>query len=84
MTARIELRCVGKLFEQLALAFGLLTRYRLYAGAALLVYMLGVTLVWLNTFSCEGVFWVMILFLWVTHELELQRSSKAPPVSFLP
>ncbi len=66
------------------LALGLLTRFRLYAGAALLVWMFGVTLVWMNTFSCEGVFWVLILFVWVTHELELQRASKTPPTSLLP
>ncbi len=69
---------------KLALSIGLLTRYRLHAGAALLVYMFGVTLVWLNTFSCEGVFWVMILYVWVTHELELQRSSNKPPMTLLP
>lgn len=69
---------------KLALSIGLLTRYRLYAGAGLLVYMFGVALVWLSTFSCEGVFWVMIFYLWVTHELELQRSTKKDPGTLLP
>lgn len=58
------------------LAFGMLTRYRLYAGAALLVVMFAVTLVWLNSFSCEGAFWVVILFIWTAHEWSLQRGAK--------
>lgn len=69
---------------KLALALGLLTRYRLYAGAALLVYMFGVTLVWMNTFTCEGVFWVLILYVWLTHEREIQQVSEKPPMSLLP
>ena len=58
------------------LSLGMLTRYRLYFGAALLVTMFAVTLVWLNSFSCEGAFWVIILFIWTAHEWLLQRGVK--------
>ncbi len=69
---------------KLVLIFGMLTRYRLYCGMAWLVFVTMTTMVWLNAFSCEGVFWVLIMFLWVTHESYLQRLSKAPPMSLLP
>lgn len=66
------------------LAIGLLTRYRLWVGAALLIIFIGDTLVWLNVFSCEGVMWSLVFFLWTVHELELQRGSKFPPASLFP
>lgn len=72
----------GMFWIKLGLLFGMLTRYRLQAGAALLVIVLSATLIWLNTWSCEGVFWVLLLFLWVVHERELQRA--AAPKSLLP
>lgn len=61
---------------KLALVLGLLTRYRLQCGIAWLCFMIPITMIWLNAFSCEGVFWVLTLFLWVTHEHELQRERK--------
>lgn len=61
---------------KLVLVLGLCTRYRLQFGIAWLLFMIMVTMIWLNAFSCEGVFWVLTLFLWVTHEHELQREKK--------
>lgn len=69
---------------KLFLALSMLTKYRLYAGAFLAVFMLWTTLIWLNTYSCVGTFWVLTLFIWVTHELIVQRMTKTPPVSLLP
>lgn len=69
---------------KLILGLGMLTRYRLYAGAGLLLWMFGVTLMWLSTFTCEGAFWVLILLVWVTHELLVQREATSPPESLLP
>lgn len=69
---------------KLALLLGMLTRYRLQAGTAWLVYVTMITLVWLNAFSCEGVFWVLTMFMWVAHEHHLQKASSAPPTSYLP
>jgi len=69
---------------KLILSLGMLTRYRLYCGAALLLVMLWTTLVWLNTYSCIGTLWVVMLFLWTVHERELQQSSKKPRTSLLP
>lgn len=58
---------------KLALILGLLTRYRLQFGIAWLFFMILITMIWLNAFSCEGVFWVLTLFLWVTREHDLQQ-----------
>ncbi len=69
---------------KMMLALGMLTKYRLYFGSALLCVMLWTTMVWLNTYSCIGALWVLILFLWVTHEQLLQRASKKPVLSLLP
>lgn len=66
------------------LALGMLTKYRMYFGALLTLFFLWVTLVWLNTYSCIGTLWVLVLFIWMAHELQLQRMSKTPPVSLLP
>ncbi len=73
---------VSMFWVKLVLILGMLTRYRLQAGAALLLLVLFGTLIWLNTSSCEGVFWVLFLFLWVSHERDLQRTYQ--PKSLLP
>jgi hypothetical protein len=69
---------------KLCLILGMLSRYRFYAGLGWLVMSFLITLVWLSAFSCEGVFWVLTMFLWVTHEYTLERSTSKPPTSFLP
>ncbi len=61
---------------KLVLVLGLCTKYRLQFGIAWLLMMMMITMIWLNAFSCEGVFWVLTLFLWVTHEHDLQREKK--------
>lgn len=57
---------------KLVLALGLLTRHRLLAGSLWLVYFMWISVVWLNAWNCEGVFWVLILFVWVTWEYRLR------------
>jgi hypothetical protein len=61
---------------KLVLVLGLLTRYRLQCGIAWLCFMILITMIWLNAFSCEGVFWVLTLFLWVIHEHDLQQEKR--------
>lgn len=62
---------------KIVLALGLLTRYRLYFGAAWLITIFIGTLVWFNAWTVEGVFWVLVLFVWLTHEWILQTAR--PP-----
>ncbi len=69
---------------KLALFAGMLTRFRLQSGAILLVYLLLHEIVWMSAWTCEGVFWVLTVYVWVTHEYALGQKSKKPPVSFLP
>jgi hypothetical protein len=67
---------------KLILILGLFTRYRLQTGIAFLLLMTMITMVWLNVFSCEGVFWVLTMYLWVTHEHDLQRENGTPTTFF--
>lgn len=60
---------------KLVLMLGMLTRYRLQAGIGWFVFVTVITMVWLNAFSCEGVFWVLTMYLWVEHERYLQKSG---------
>lgn len=60
---------------KLVLVLGMLTPYRLQSGIALLLWMVLATLVWLSAFSCEGVFWVLTLYVWVMHEHHLHKNS---------
>ncbi len=67
---------------KLVLLLSMLTRYRLQAGILFFVFITITTMVWLNAFSCEGVFWVLTMFLWVTHEHDLQTEvSRTLPAS---
>ena len=69
---------------KLVLILGMLTRYRLQCGIAWFVFVTVITMTWLNAFSCEGVFWVLTMYLWVTHEHQLQKMTPETPVSLLP
>lgn len=60
----------------------LLTRYRIFAGAALLVLWILRVNIWMNSITSEGVLWVLVLFLWVVQEEYWQRYG--PPVRLMP
>ncbi len=74
----------GAWWWKLVLMLGILTRHRLLFGALWMVTFFFVEIVWLNAWNCEGAFWAIILFTWITHEYALQRASKTPPTSLLP
>lgn len=61
----------------LGLTVGLLMRYRLQAGAMLLVYKLLLTIFWVNTIGSEGVLWVLTLMVWLTHEVWLHKTGQS-------
>lgn len=66
---------------KLVLILGMLTPYRLQTGIAWLLFVIITTLVWLSAFSCEGVFWVLVMYVWVTHEHHLQLTARTASVS---
>lgn len=68
---------------KLFLILGMLTRYRLQAGIGWFIFVTLITMIWLNAFSCEGVFWVLTMFLWVTHEHYLQKEASLIPRSLV-
>ncbi len=74
----------GAWWMKLVLMLGVLTRYRLLFGALWMMVFFMMELIWLNAWNCEGAFWALILFTWITHEYAVQRASKTPPVSLLP
>lgn len=57
---------------------GLLTKYRLPAGAILLLLAILRTLTWINSITSQGVLTVLTLFLWVVQEECMQRTAKPP------
>lgn len=60
---------------QATLSFSILTRYRLYAGAGLLILAIFRSLMWMNSTTSYGVIWVLLLFLWTSQEYCLKRLS---------
>ncbi len=58
----------GAWWIQLCCIIGLLTRYRLYFAAALLVHIWLQEVLWLSAFSAEGGLLTVGLFVWVTYE----------------
>ncbi len=74
---------VASWWFKLGLTIGILTRYRLQIAACWLVFLIWSVMVWMSEWTCEGVFWILFLFVWMTHESALQQRSKKPPVSFL-
>jgi hypothetical protein len=69
---------------KVVLTLGLLTRHRLWFGAVLLVMLILQTIVWLDTWTCEGVLWVITMFVWVAHQYMLQKTSEPEPATYLP
>ncbi|MBI3618585.1 hypothetical protein HY213_00950 [Candidatus Peregrinibacteria bacterium] len=59
---------------ELALCFLLLTRWRLQAGAVLLVLAILRSLTWMNSITSQGVLTVLFLFLWMVQEEVMQRN----------
>jgi hypothetical protein len=73
----------GVWWMELAATFLLLTRLRLYGGAALLIFAMLRTLTWMNSITSEGVLATLILFLWVAQEEALQhRSAQEKTIGF--
>lgn len=62
----------------LVLVLLLCTRWRLAAGSLLLCLLLGRSIIFLNKVTSEGAQWVIIVFLWVTHEHALQHELGRP------
>lgn len=74
----------GAWWVKLLLCFGILTRYRLTFGALWLLQFFMIAVVWLSAWNCEGVFWVLFLLLWLTHEYRLQSDGYSERTSLLP
>jgi len=66
-------------YIRLTLTALLLTRWRQYAAAALLVtYVTNIT-IWMNGTTSQGVLWVMITFVFLTHEQHIRYLDRDKP-----
>ncbi len=74
----------GSWWLKTALTLGMLTKYRLQAGLMWLVWLILLTIIWMSEWTCEGVMYVLSIFVWVTQEYQLQYVKKEHPKSLLP
>lgn len=67
---------VASFWFQLLCILLLITRLRLYAGAALLLIWILHVWTWTNAVTSQGVLWTLVFFVWTTQEELLQRKKK--------
>ncbi|MBP9773975.1 MAG: hypothetical protein KBD00_05135 [Candidatus Peribacteraceae bacterium] len=65
------------------LALGLLTRWRLQGGVALVLYFYFRAIIWTNVVGSDGVLWTLVLFVFITEE-EYRQRTQGGRYSFIP